>query len=406
MTMKFIWSWLILTIMSVICLPVKGNVNYTNSTNATTSCRNPLTNPFLSTSIWNTPIGSGAVFHDPGIFRSPFPLPSNFFSDDDYFIVTSSNDPLTPWYNQGWWGNPNGMAHCNITGGFFGTTHFPENATVTAFDNNNAAALLQPDNHTIINTQPLYRCTPGSPVLSLVLSGVTAEDDIVSGSGTYGAHGGSGLSSIGGTIRLGELLPNTPPIQHALKLELFAYQYYYNQTPGYVWPALNCDGYAFDPSTQYPYGGTDIYLSPGALLAIPSNITVNVTTVPGQKMLFALQNYGGYLCDDTYNNRGTVCTEHGVTDEFQATYGYAFDSGPTSSGAAWYADMLALFQALHVVINNHQNTIGGGGTPLQRLAPPVCHVGVQSSGSGRSVTVQVITLSLTFFSCMNIYSFY
>ncbi|CAF1665766.1 unnamed protein product, partial [Didymodactylos carnosus] len=104
-------------------------------------------------------------------------------------------------------------------GGFVGTIHFPANLTVTAFDNNNAAALLQPDNHTIINTQPLYRCTPGSPVLSLVQSGVTAKDDIVWGSGTWGAHGGSELSSIGGTIRLGELLPNTPSIQHALKLE-------------------------------------------------------------------------------------------------------------------------------------------------------------------------------------------
>ncbi|CAF1646122.1 unnamed protein product, partial [Didymodactylos carnosus] len=229
--------------------------------------------------------------HDPGIFRSPFPLPANFFSDDDYFIITSTNDPLTVWYNQGWWGNPSGAGHCNIMGG-----------------------------------------------------------------------------------------------------------------PGYVWPALNCDGYAFDPDAQYPYGGTDIYLSPGALLAIPSSIAVNVTTVPGQKMLFVLRNYGGYLCDDTYYSRGTVCTEHGVTDEFQVAYGYAFDSGPTGLGAAWYADMLALFQALHVVINNRQNTIGGGGTPLQSLAPPVCPVGVQSSGRG--VKVQVITFILTLFSCMNIYSFY
>ena len=402
--MKFILSWLILTLVSVICLTVKGNANDLISTEATTTCRNAQTNPFLSTSIWNTPIGSGAVFHDPGIFRSPFPLPDNFFSDDDYFIVTSSNDPLTVWYNQGWWGNPSGVGHCNITGEFAGPIHFPANLTVTAFGNNNAAALLQPDNHTIINTQPLYRCAPGSPVLSLVQSEVTAKDDIVWGNGTWGAHGGSGLSSIGGTIRLGELLPNTPPIHHALKLQLFAHQYYYNQRPGYVWPALYCDDYAFDPKAQYPYGGTHIYLSPGALLAIPSDLTVNVTTVPGQKMLFALRNYGGYLCDDTYNNRGTVCTEHGVTNEFQAEYGYVFESGPNGPGAAWYADMLALFQALNVVINNGQNTIGGGGTPLQPLSSPVCPVGVQSSGRG--VTVPGFTLIFAYFLCMNIHSLF
>ncbi len=35
--------------------------------------------------------------------------------------------------------------------------------------------------------------------------------------GTYGAHGGSSLSAIGGTIRLGELLPGNV-IRHTLKV--------------------------------------------------------------------------------------------------------------------------------------------------------------------------------------------
>ena len=42
--------------------------------------------------------------------------------------------------------------------------------------------------------------------------------------GSLGAHGGSGLSAVGGMIRLGELLPSAPPIRHAIKLELFAHQ--------------------------------------------------------------------------------------------------------------------------------------------------------------------------------------
>jgi hypothetical protein len=71
--------------------------------------------------------------------------------------------------------------------------------------------------------------------------------------------------------------------------------------------------------------------------------------------MLALQNYGGYLCDDTFVNRGTVGTGHGVTDEFQAAYGYAFSSNSTSPGAVWYANMLALFQSLHVVINNRHH---------------------------------------------------
>jgi hypothetical protein len=199
-------------------------------------------------------------------------------------------------------------------------------------------------------------------------------DDIVSSNGTWGAHGGSALSSVGGTIRLGELLPNAPSIKHALKLQLNALDYYYGQPPGYVWPALHCDSHAFDLNSTKHYGGKDIYVSPGALLAIPSNITVKVTTVLGQKMLFALQNYGGYLCDNTDANLGTVNTEHGVNDEFEVAYGYPFNAGPTGPGAAWYADMLALFQSLHVVVNNRNNTVGGGGTPLQPPAPPICPI--------------------------------
>ncbi len=71
---------------------------------------------------------------------------------------------------------------------------------------------------------------------------------------------------------------------------------------------------------------------------------------------------------------GTVGMEHGVTDEFQAAYGYAFGFGPTGPGAAWYADMLTLFQSLRVVINNSKNSIGGGGTPLQTPPPPICPI--------------------------------
>jgi hypothetical protein len=115
-------------------------------------------------------------------------------------------------------------------------------------------------------------------VLSSQMPSVQAKDDIVFGNAIWGAHAGSGLSSIGGIIRLGELLSDAPPIQHALKLQLFASNYSYRQPPGYVWPALNCDIYAFTPNDSYHYGGNDIYLSPGALLAIPSNISVNVST--------------------------------------------------------------------------------------------------------------------------------
>jgi hypothetical protein len=54
------------------------------------------------------------------IFQNNSEPRGGFFSDDDYFIVTSVNDPVVPWYSQGWWGNPTGSAHCDITGPLHG----------------------------------------------------------------------------------------------------------------------------------------------------------------------------------------------------------------------------------------------------------------------------------------------
>ena len=117
----------------------------------------------------------------------------------------------------------------------------------------------------------------------------------------------------------------------------------------YSQPKLRCDGYTFNPDDPYHYGVHEKYLSPDALLTIPSNITVNVTTIPDQKLLFPLQNYGGYLVTDTFYNRGTVNTEHSVTDEFQAAYGYAFNADSTGESGAWYDDLLALYSNHYIL---------------------------------------------------------
>jgi hypothetical protein len=257
-------------------------------------------------------------------------------------------------------------------GRLVGDIIFPANWTFSNYGNN-AAAILLPDGHSINNTQPLYRCVAGGPVMSQVpWNPRSAFDDIVYGNGTWGAHGGSSLSSIGGTIRLGELLPDTPPPQHALKLQLYASTYYYSQRPGFVWPALNCDGYAFDPSSPLHYGGSNPYLSPGSLLAVPAAVagSLNVTTLPGRKILYALSQFGGYLVDDTAANRGTIGTEAGVTAEFATAYGYAFDA--VAGSGAFFDDLLAIFSALQIVVNNGPGNVGGGGTPMQPPPPPFC----------------------------------
>ena len=360
------------------------SVRHENSPN----CRQAILWPFTNTSVWNSPLGSEAKYVDAHLFRvddsrgSSYRAFYNFHSDDDYVIVTSSEDPLVSWFNQGHWGGPATYdAYCNVTGKLVKQLHFPSNTIVQNWGNNNAAGLLQPDGRTLYTMQPLYVCSPGAPILAFDFNN-GYPTDIYNDNGHIGGHGGSGLSAVGGTIRLGELLPSSGPIRHALKLELWAHSWYYrpldgNRSECYFWPANTCDGYAFDTSSSECYNGTDSNIRPGTLLAIPpANIeSVNSTlkTLPAMKLLQALSQFGGYLVDDTAWNSSSICTEHGVADEFKVAYGFDFTVNESGSdNSDWYNDLLTLFRALYVVNNSDENHIGGGGLPIVSGAPPFC----------------------------------
>src|SRR5947209_20410093 len=85
------------------------------------------------------------------------------------------------------------------------------------------------------------------------------------GTGFSGGHGGSKLSSIGGTIRLGELVPGGM-IRHAMKVSLDAPAnlFFDTSTGGFRWPAPVADFCA--PTC---YRGPNPALQLGALLALP-----------------------------------------------------------------------------------------------------------------------------------------
>ena len=178
-----------------------------------------------------------------------------------------------------------------------------------------------------------------------------------------------------------------PPIPHALKLELFAHRYYYgiveasghrlqNKTQAnggrtqYVWPATSSDNYCCWPKHPLAYNGSLPELAPGALLAIPPSVadSVRTTTDLGGKIKQALVDYGGYIVDDTASDSAAVIFEHAAEAEVGRLYNITL---ATSSGP-WYADLLAIFQALHVVANNAAAAVGGGGRPRAPLAPPIC----------------------------------
>jgi hypothetical protein len=264
---------------------------------------------------------------------------------------------------------------------------------------NNAAALLLPDQETLVQFQPLVRCTPGGPLFSLpswrddtMFNGTAwvpqpgPQNQSILGNGIWGAHGDSRLSSIGGTIRLGELLPSSPPIAHAIKLMLWGQDYYFpgnNTVPCYRWPALNCDGSwnaSTDPTNGNYYNGTNIKLKPGALLAIPSwdsaKLQKNITTMIGQKLLDVLTHYGGYLDDNTAHDRGAFNVEGGVRKEVQSHY-EGLDLSNIVPGQSLYQDLVVIYRNLQVVDNNSEDQIGGGGTPCRKPLPPICPVAVR-----------------------------
>ena len=208
-------------------------------------CRDRFSWPFASTSIWNVPIGQNAQYVDAGIYslvdalRGP---PTEFHNDQDILIQTSASDPLVPWIDDS--GNFPGM--CTAQGKVAPQqVPIPRSLTTDCVANNNGAGILLPDNRTLIQMQPLYIPKAGGPIIAWYHTGAPQpfpwEVDIL-GDGALGAHGGSGLSSFGGALRLGELLPGAPPIRHALKLELWAHAYYFydwvthDYQSCYTWP--------------------------------------------------------------------------------------------------------------------------------------------------------------------------
>ena len=155
------------------------------------------------------PIGSDAKFVDSHLFDesdSKYELPNNIYGDVDFFYIVNNNSPKFPWYNQGHWGSPyTNASYCTVTGNLVGNIRFPANTVVNNFGNNNALAILQPNNITLFQMQPIYHCSINAPLLALDWCFVQNSNVSILGDGIFGCHGGSHLSSIGGTIRKGEL---------------------------------------------------------------------------------------------------------------------------------------------------------------------------------------------------------
>jgi hypothetical protein len=343
----------------------RGSLKLTSSTRATTpALRDKNLAPFASDSIWNMPLGRNAVYRDADL------QPARYTgSEVDYYFVTTEKDPIVPWYNPGNWGV--GRNTGKVLNGYLRvprTLIVPDATPVET--PNNAVAFLQPDGQTLVQMTALTRTKIGGPIYGYTTPGYPKTFENIYGSGITGGHGGSGLSSIGGTIRRGELLPSSANIKHALKINVQASRYLYNKAPGYRWPAIRADAYAFNPNSSARYGGSNSALVMGSLLAIPPAITaasLSLKTQPARKLLYALKYYGAYIADDTAWESFAIATEKGVDQEFEQAYGYSFGA----YAGDFHDDINRLFGALQVVDNNGPQSIGGDGRRRRALAPAI-----------------------------------
>jgi hypothetical protein len=340
--------------------------------------RDPLKWPFASNSIWNMPIGSGALF-------KPANLPAVPGGDewagmpqiDDELIVLRPSAPNTAinYSSAGWTGKDRCTSTDDSTNGLPVGVRIPSDYVIPNSKANNSAAFLSADGRTIVQTQPFTRCTANGYATSIVKF---ANVDLY-GTGITGAHGGSGLSAIGGSIRVGELRPGQQGPRHALKINVYAKQVLYKCTTRADcsrWPATKSDSYAVGfYGTASNNGNTAMKM--GALLAIPPGTNIanlGLETAPAKQLAWTLQNYGAYIVDDTYSPAFHFNVENGpdgsLHTQFQNDWGITLEQR-VRDNTPWVRDIQRLTTALQVVDNNSATSIGGGGTPRQPLAPAI-----------------------------------
>lgn len=277
--------------------------------------------PCAANSIWNMPIGSNAVYVSAGL--QPANAWQGKITNDFEFINLSPSYPLKS-LGAALVHVPPTMQH---DGGW-----------------NGVAAFLGADGSTVYQGQPLQLSPGGNPSWQYNYPAVDIKGDCIAG-----AHGGSALSSFGGSLRPGEL--DAGAIHHSLKINAYAKRFLSCSNGGYRWPAPRADAYM----SCTTYGGTVPQMRMGSLVALrPSENCAAYTDVRARTVCHALQDYGAYIVDDT----------------FWDVHALDGDVDVEALPAQFHSDVMTMMLKLAVVDNNGPASIGGGGTPRVPLAPP------------------------------------
>lgn len=343
--------------------------------------RDPLQWPYASESIWNMPIGSNAEY----VPQPIDPDHTRGIHVDAVVTIMRPEAKLMDVYGTkyAWQDGTNPTTRCEK---WSNTVHLRlpiPTSYVTVFSSsqaNNPGAVLLPDGRTLKHPYCFQVCAGGYATGGLRRPGGEIIDELynapesdIYGDGLVGTGGGSGLNGLGGTIRLGELSPGSPPIRHALKISFPCEYYLYydeNTGKGYRWPAEKDDSGA---ATRY--NGSEPEAQIGCLRALPPDVDIDalgLETEPGRKIAWTLLNYGAYQVEQVPWSRMMIVVEEGpdgyVAADFEKDYGYSMTT--TDKNNPWFKDMMKLYPHLCIVANNAPGSIGGGGTPLSPLAPP------------------------------------
>ena len=325
--------------------------------------RDPWYWPFSQNSIWNQPIGSDAIYSE-----AYFEAANNVGVDIQHILDLNDVYPVRDVLGTEVWG----PGRCDGTQYLGFTLPVPDSWIVPdagespyGLTPNSNFALKLAGSDSVFEGSQISRCIEAGPVympIWMQYPNNRKYQSIKSNGLNGGGQGASGMSALGGTIRKGEFVSDNP-IRHAIKINPWAAKYcYYNDTlPGYKWPAISADNYAGEQ-----YAGENPNIVMGSLFAIPPQLTgesIGITTIPGNKLFFTMQNYGVYFTEDAAWDTWDVIIERDAELEFENTFGYSMNS------ETWENELNKLMQALSVVTNNSPDQIGGGGTPLQPFAP-------------------------------------
>lgn len=270
--------------------------------------------PFAWDSIWNLPLARSAQY-----------APFDTRAQDIYLDIENiSVDPADPVRDLE---APNGVVRAHVD---------PRLRADGSFNNCSTFLTATPDGETIVQGQPLKLEPGGDPSYRYGWPPIPLRGD-----GRLGCHGGSGLSGIGGTVRVGEMSAPAP-LRHPLKINLNCQVSCSTAGEGFRWPAFRADGVYRDR-----YRGTDPRVNMGTLLAIPPDADLGWITEPDtRKIAEALRDYGAYVVDETGGSS---------TNALNAQAGAEAEIPHIDS-----PQMVRLFASLDVVTNSAPTSPGGG----------------------------------------------